>query len=109
MLAIPLTAVPNQSVSFNVDGAYWTVHIYQSIAFMCADITKNGVPIANGVRCFGGFGLMQYSYMSNPNFGNFVFDQDADWNNFETTCNLYYLEQAEYAQFQQAMLTGATS
>lgn len=100
MLAIPLIQSPNQQLSFNADGALWMIKIYQSIQFMCADITLNNVPLINGVRCFGGIPLMPYTYMYAPNFGNFIFDSDADWTNFGGTCNLYYLESDEFATFQ---------
>ena len=76
---------------------------------MCADITRNGVSIASGVRCFGGIPLLQYSYMYLPNFGNFVFDSDADFTNFGVSCNLYYLEQNELQQFNELIANGAAA
>jgi hypothetical protein len=106
MYSVPLEAIPNQTISFNADGAYWQVHLYQSIDHVCADIDINGVNVISGVRCFGGYGLMPYAYMYEPNYGNFVFDTDADWTNFGSSCNLYYLENAEYAAFQEAMNSG---
>jgi hypothetical protein len=109
MYQIPLASVPNQTISFNVDGAYWQVHIYQSLVHMCADIINNGVPVINGVRCFAGVPLMPYPYMYDPNFGNFIFDSDADWTNFGTDCNLYYATSSEFEVFQSALLSGATA
>lgn len=106
MFAIPLNPVPNQTVSFNVDGAFWQVHVYQSISFMCADIIVNGTPVVTGVRCFGGIALLPYSYMTAPNFGNLIFDSDGDWSKFGTTCNLFYLEQPEFEQFELMLLLG---
>jgi len=106
MYQIPLAGVANQSISFNVDGAYWQLHVYQSISHMCIDIAQNGVAIASGVRCFVGIPLMQYPYMYLPNFGNFVFDSNPDWTNFGTSCNLYYLEQAELNEFTEAIMSG---
>lgn len=100
MFAIPLAAVPNQSISFTVDGAFWSIHVFQSILHMCADITCNGSPVVTAVRCFGGTPLMQYPYMYEPNFGNFIFDSDGDWTEFGASCNLYYLESSEFEQFQ---------
>src|ERR1700688_588817 len=106
MYQVPLEAVPNQTVSFNVDNAYWQLHIYQSIDHMCADVSINGSNVISGVRCFGGYGVMPYAYMYEPNYGNFVFDCDPDWTNFGPACNLYYLNNAEYAAFLAAMNTG---
>lgn len=104
MYEIPLNSVPNQSISFNVDGAYWQLHIYQSLQHMCADISINGVDVVSGIRCFAGIALMQYDYMYLPNYGNFIFDSDPDWTNFGTSCKLYYLQQSEFIQFKS--LTG---
>ncbi len=109
MYQVPLSQVPNQSSSFNADGAYWTIRIYQSVEFMCADITRNGTDIILGVRCFGGIPLMPYGYMYTPNFGNFVFDSDADWTNFTGSCNLYYASQDEIVQLQELILTNGVS
>lgn len=109
MYPIPLNPIPNQSVSFNVDGAFWQIKVYESILFMCADVIVNGTPVMNGVRCFGGFPLLPYSYMSVPGLGNLIFDSDANWQNFGTSCNLYYLEAAEYEQFQLMLLLGVSA
>lgn len=100
MYLIPLTSVPNQSLAFNVDGAYWKLHVYLAATHMCVDVTRNGEAVVNGVRCFGGIALMQYGYLHLPNFGNFIFDSDADWTLFGTSCNLYYLTIDEFVEFQ---------
>lgn len=103
MYQVPLNQLPNQSVSFNVDGAYWQLKVYQAINSVCADISRNGESIAAGVRCYGGMPLMQYDYMHRPDFGNFVFDSDADWTVFGTSCNLYYLNKTELQQLGQVI------
>lgn len=109
MNQIPLTALPNQNISFNVDGSYWQLHIYQCVNFMCADVTRDGVAVVSGVRCFAGMPLLQYPYMYLPDFGNFIFDADVDWTNFGLSCNLYYLHQDELQQFQEMMLSGVSA
>ncbi len=109
MNQIPLTALPNQTISFNVDGSYWQLHIYQCVNFMCADVTRDGVAVISGVRCFAGMPLLQYPYMYLPTFGNFIFDSDVDWTNFGISCNLYYLKQSELQQFEELMLNGVSA
>jgi hypothetical protein len=108
MYIVPLVAVPNQRISFNIDSAFWQLHIYQSISFMCIDIVQNGVPVVTGNRCFGGVPLMPYEYMFDPNYGNFVFDSDGDWTNFGTdgSCNLYYLQVNEFDEFMETIKVG---
>ncbi len=98
MQQILLSQLANQSVSFNIDGAYWQVHVYTSIKFVCVDIVRNGDPVINGARGFAGVPLIPFAYLQGE-FGNFIFDSDADWNNFQTTCNLYYLTADEFATY----------
>ncbi len=108
MLAIPLATVPNQAISFNADNVLWTLHVYQGGKFMCADIQKNGVDVINGFRCFGGIAVLQYDYMTVPDLGNFVFDEDPDWTNFGGSCNLYYLSKDEMVLFEAEMRNWST-
>jgi len=117
MLAIPLSQIANQSVEFNADGVLWSIKVYQSINFVCADVSRSilpsdpdgttgPVPLVNGIRCFGGIPLLQYAWQYEPNLGNFIFDSDADWTNFGATCQLYYLEQDEISEFLAALQAG---
>lgn len=106
MLPIPLTALANQEISFNADNAYWEIHIYQAIDKMYADIVRDGVTIVKGTRCLAGIGVLPYSYMHMPNFGNFVFDNTVDWTAFGVDCNLYYLDVNEWAAYQTAVKGG---
>jgi len=99
MNKIPLSTLPNQELAFNLDGAYWRLHIYQAVSLMYVDISRNGEKLIDGVRCFGGVGLLPYKHLYLPNFGNFIFDSDADYTNFGNTCQLYYLNLAEYKSF----------
>lgn len=103
MLLVPLAQVPNQALSFNADGALWSVHVYQGANFMCADLFINNKSIQRCVRCFGGIKLLQYDYMTAPNLGNFIFDEDADWTNFGGSCKMYYISRTEIDQFDAAL------
>lgn len=107
MDTIPLNPVPNQSIAFNLDGGYWTLHFFQSIDHMCVDISLNGQVLITGSRCFGGIPLLPYEYLQSPSYGNFIFDNEVDWTNFGTSCNLYYLEDNEFDQFELLLLLGA--
>jgi hypothetical protein len=110
MFLIPLTATPNQSLELNLDGAYWELHIFQAVNSLCANVTLNGTPLINGVRCYVGQGLMPYAYMHEPNYGNFVFDASPDWTQFGGNgCNLWYMTTSEYEQFKLMLLTGSTN
>lgn len=109
MYLIPLRPVANQEIAFNLDGAYWQLSIKQSISFMIATVTRNGEAIVTGQRCFGGSPLMPYRYMYMPDYGNFVFDADGDYTQFGGQCNLYYLTNAEYLQYEASLKSGFVS
>lgn len=99
MFQIPLDSVPNQNVSFNVDGAYWQLHVYAAIEHMCVDVYRNGTLLIQGIRCFGGIPLVPYDYLMNG-YGNFIFDSEVDFVNFNNTgCNLYYMNVTEFAEY----------
>ena len=76
---------------------------------MHADVTRDGVAVVSGVRCFAGMPFLQYQYQYLPNFGNFIFDADPDWTDFGVACNLYFLRQSELKQFEEMMLTGVSA
>ncbi len=103
MRQIPLSQVPAQSISFSADGSFWTINLYTSIRFVCADVIRDGTPIAQGVRCFAGVPLMPYAYMYAPKYGNFVFTADVDWSQFGGSCNLMYMSYSEFVEFQNQM------
>jgi hypothetical protein len=107
MYQVPLAAIPNQAVSFNVDGAFWQVRIFQAITHMCADIRRNGQDIIRGIRCVSGEPLMPYSYMYAPDFGNFVFDGEPDWTNFDQAVSLMYLNKTEFAAYSAMLKRGS--
>ena len=100
MFKVPLVNLPNQSIALNVDGAYWQLHISQATSYMYAAVTRDGIELIRGVRCLGGFGLMPYRHMYEPNFGNFVFDGDADWTRFNIDINLFYMTNSEWSEYQ---------
>lgn len=107
MQLIPLTAVPNQAISFNVGGAFWQVRVFQAVTHMCADVKRNGEDIIRGVRCSSGEPLMPYSHMYEPDFGNFIFDGDPDWTDFGSSVALVYLDKTEYAEYSVFARQGA--
>lgn len=71
------------------------------------DISRNGELLISGVRCVGGVGLLPYEHLYLPNFGNFVFDSDADYTNFNNTCQLYYLPLEEYQEYIKLVKAGS--
>lgn len=105
MYRIPLNKTPNQTVSFNLDGAYWELYVYAAITHMCCDVKRNGVVLIQGVRCFGGIPLIPYKHLQGI-FGNFYFSDDADWEKFEGDVTLRYLTSAEVSEYNSMITQG---
>lgn len=106
MYQIPLDSIPNQSVSFNVDGAYWQLHVFAAIENMCVDVYRNGTLLIQGVRCFGGIAVVPYDHLMSG-YGNFIFDNEVDYLNFSNSgCNLYYLNSEEFAEYNNQIEEG---
>ncbi len=98
MYRIPLSSTPNQTISFNVDGAYWQLYIYSAITHMCCDVSRNGQLLITGVRCFGGIPLIPYKHLQGA-FGNFMFNDQADWELFGAGITLTYLSASEFSEY----------
>lgn len=107
MQQVPITSVPNQSLSFNVDGAYWQLHIYQAIDSMCIDVARGGAPLITGSRLSVGDPVLPYSYLYEPDFGNFIFDSDVDWTAFGVECNMFYLSASEFSEYKRLRLAAS--
>lgn len=95
MQKIPLISVPNQRMEFNADGAYWQIHLYTALTVMVADVSRNGAKIVSGQRCYAGIKLLPHAYMTAPNFGNFIFNGNPDWEQFGTNVDLFHLSASE--------------
>lgn len=109
MFQIPLSALPSPDLTVTLDGAYWRLSFFLSINFVCVDIERNGQKIVTGDRCYMGQPLMPHKYMHAPEFGNFIFDNEVDWENFGGTCNLYYLNAEEFAEYNSLVQKGLES
>lgn len=100
MLQIPLSAVPNQSLSLQLDNNTYDLVIRATSILtaqvMVADITINNTLILTSQRCVPGTPLIPYEYLTN---GNFIFitnnDEYPDYLQFQITQYLIYASQDE--------------
>lgn len=100
MQLIPISNLPNQSLSFSADGSYWELRLYQGAENMLVDITRNSELIISGFRCVEGSLLIPFDYLWDPMSGNLVFDSVPNWEEFGITCSLYYLGNSEAKEWQ---------
>lgn len=100
MKLVPLAALPNQKLSFNADGIFWELRVYQAISHMCIDIKHDGIALPAGKRCVEGTLLIPHKYQRVGGLGNFIFNSFADWTKFGTDCLLYYVSDSEAKTFE---------
>jgi hypothetical protein len=84
MLEIPLQAIPNQTLSVQLDNNQYDIKIAATMSttadngtvaadvLMCVDIVRNNVTIVSGFRAVDGTPIIPYQYLE-ANSGNFQF------------------------------------
>lgn len=99
MRTIPLDAVPNQSLSLNLDGNRWNVVIKEARGIMFMDLALNDQTIMLGQRVVAGTPAIPYRHLQTN--GNFLFLTDNDelpyWTQFGSSQQLVYVSPGEVA------------
>lgn len=105
MLQVPITNIPNQSLSFSADNNLYDIRIHATgdndepgTEVMTFDISINGVVIITGIRAVAGFPIIPSVYLQNGNFIVLTENDDyPDWNQFGISQQLIYTSEAELA------------
>lgn len=96
MLQVPVSAIPNQSFSLQLDQNTFDISLYTVGLVMAMDIAINSVPVLTGQRLVAGFPVIPYRYLEN---GNFIFstmnDDLPDYTQFGSTQSFYYVSPTE--------------
>lgn len=103
MINIPISAIPSQSLSVNLDGNLYDLRIHAcddngtpGTEIMAVDLTINNVVIVTGVRALSDFPIIPAQYLENGNFIISTMNDDyPDWRQFGVTQSLIYASQAE--------------
>lgn len=98
MKLIPLQPIPNQSFTSNIGGFRYDFAIKTiQPGVMAYDLSIDQAPVVQGFRIENGALLLPYIHMEKG--GNFIFlipdDQTADYQQFGSSQNLYYLSAEE--------------
>jgi hypothetical protein len=98
MQAIPLDAIPNQSLFVRLDGARYRLTLKEAGGMMAVTIERDGVTLVTGARAVAGFPLLAHPYLQ-AGAGNFLFVCDGIpyFADFGSTCTLVYASAAEVA------------
>lgn len=97
MKNIPLEALPNQSLTVNVDDLRWYLRIKECNGVMACDVSLNDEPLLLGTRICPGTPIIPYEYLQgNGNFLLLVDNEDlADWEKFGVSQSLVYVSPEE--------------
>lgn len=103
MIQIPITNIPNQSLSIQLDGNQYDINIQScqndtvpSDGIMAFDIIRNGVAIITGTRAVAGFPLIPAKYLENGNFIVVTANDDLpDWHEFGISQYLIFASESE--------------
>ncbi len=98
MLAIPLTAVPNQTLKATLNGQYCTLNIYTLSTGLYLDLLVNGSPIVQGVLCLNKVLIVRELYLGF--IGDLVFadtqgESDPDYTGLGSRFVLMYVYPSE--------------
>lgn len=115
MKIIPLQAIPNQTLTIQLDENNWSINLHTcdntpqtpGTAIITIDFNLNNVDILNGLRIVPNTFLIPYNYLATA--GNFTMltdnDDYPDYNLFGINQYLIYTSQAEI----QAAINGTTA
>lgn len=67
MIQIPISAIPNQSLSIQLDQNNFDIRIHACGSIMAVDIAINNEVVVTGIRATGGYPLIMYPYLENGN------------------------------------------
>jgi hypothetical protein len=97
MLNIPLSVLPNQSLSIYLNNAQYDLRFHDcGNGVMSIDIDINNTPLLTGTRLVPNYPIIVSQYMENGNFilqtANYEY---PDWNRFGVDQYLIFASQAE--------------
>jgi hypothetical protein len=99
MITVPLSAIPNQSLSIQLDLTNYDIEILACGNVMAATISIDNVQVVSGVRLVPNGAIIASAYMQ---VGNFVLvtddDEYPDYNFFGIDQFLIYASPIELAQ-----------
>lgn len=98
MRTIPLTALPNQSLSVRLNDERLVLTLKDADGVMVADLERAGVTVLMGTRVLAGEPIIPYRYLEEGNFMVLtVNDALPDWREFGVSQRLVYITAAEIA------------
>lgn len=103
MIDVGIAALPNQSLTIQLDERLYDIHLREANGVMAATIARDGVTLVSAMRITAGTPLLPYRYQE---AGNFIMTTDGEampyYDQFGVTQFLVYLSAAELAAYRGA-------
>jgi hypothetical protein len=103
MIDVGIAALPNQSLTIQLDERLYVIDLREANGVMAASISRDGVALVSNIRVTAGTPLLPYRYQES---GNFIMTTDGEaipyWGQFNVTQFLVYLTPAELAAYRAA-------
>lgn len=98
MIDVAIQALPNQSLSIQLDGMRYDILIKEANGCMVASVIRDGVTLVDGVRLVAGAPVLPYRYQESGNFALTTTDEELPYYTmFGVTQFLVYLSADELA------------
>lgn len=102
MIDVGIAALPNQSLSIQLEERFYDIHLREANGVMAATIERDGAVLVSAMRITAGTPLLPYRYQE---AGNFLMLTDAEaipyWDQFNVTQFLVYLTPEELAAYRE--------
>lgn len=98
MMQVPITNLPNQSLSINLDQSQYDIRLHsnQDGSLTYIDIIRDNVTILSGQRAVAGFPIIPYPYLEDGNFVILTNDDDyPEYSQFGITQFMIFASQTE--------------
>lgn len=98
MINVSIQAIPNQSLTVQLDNNLYNMSIKAANGVMCIDVLRNNETLLTGERLTAGTPILPYQYLENES-GNFLLltnnDDLPDYTQFGVTQSLVYASNDE--------------
>lgn len=96
MIEVPLSPVPNQSFSIQIEQRLYDITVTEANGCMAISVSRDGVEIVSATRLVGGSPVLPYRYQE---AGNFALLSNAEelpyYTAFGVTQSLVFLSESE--------------
>lgn len=96
MQIVPLQAIPNQSITLQIDNNFYELTIKTTRGITAVSITINNIVVVSSARAVAGEFIIQSKYLQNGNFAFYTPNNYLpDYTLFGTTQQLLYYSPSE--------------